>query len=163
MTRLRPSAACAGVLAATLIASMSWAAQPALPGADGPQLELGDVPPREVELVDVFVYATPDQAAPGVEHPRRFPSGTTRLLLDVRTKALPLFGATFRFEILDRQGSVEIVDALATFAKLSTLGGASALFELQPRAGVYTDGPYQLRLFIDDVRVATLNWSVGEP
>jgi hypothetical protein len=109
------------------------------------------------------VYATPEQAAEDVERPQRFPSGTTRLVLDVRTRALPLFGATFRFEILNTQGSVEVVDALATFAKLSTLGGASALFELKAGAGVYSDGPYQLRLFIDDVKIATLNWSVGEP
>jgi len=152
-----------GVLAVNLAASVSWAAQARLPGAQGPRLEIGDAPPREVEFVDAFVYATPEQAAVGIEHPRRFPSGTTRLMLDVRTKALPLFGATFRFELLNSQGSVEIVDALATFAKLSTLGGASALFDLTPGAGVFANGPYQLRLFIDDVRIATLNWSVGEP
>ena len=153
----------AGALAVSLTVSVSWSAQARLPGADGPRLEIGDTPPREVELVDAFVYATPEQAAVGTEHPRRFPSGTTRLMLDVRTKALPLFGATFRFELVNTEGSVEIVDALATFAKLSTLGGASALFDLTPRAGVFANGPYQLRLFIDDVRIATLNWSVGEP
>ena len=150
-------------MAVSLTASVSWSAQARLPGANGPRLEIGDPPPREVELVDVFVYATPEQAGVGIERPRRFPPGTTRLMLDVRTKALPLFGATFRFELLSSQGSVEVVDALATFAKLSTLGGASALFDLTPSAGVFANGPYQLRLFIDDVRIATLNWSVGGP
>jgi hypothetical protein len=133
-----------------------------LPGAGGPRLERVGTPPRELEIVDAFVYATPEQAGAGVPRPTRFASGVGRLTLDIRVKELRRLGTTIRFEILSSQGAVEMAEGLFSVATLAAENVDSMQLDLAPRRPPFPDGPYQLRLTMDDVLVLVLNWSVGE-
>ena len=133
-----------------------------LPGADGPRVEFVGAPPHEFELVDVFVYAQPEQAGSKIPRPNRFTSGITRLTLDVRAKELPRLGTTFRYEVLTNDGALEMSEGLFSFARLAREGVASLDFDLRPKAGPFKNGPYQLKLFMNNILVAVLNWSVGE-
>lgn len=156
------------VWAACVVAAIDTTAQstPAgartLPGADGPRVEFVGAPPHEFDIVDAFVYAQPEQAASGIPRPNRFPTGVTRLTLDVRVKDLPRLGTTFRYEVLTSEGVLEMSEGLFSFARLKGEAVASLDFDLRPRAGPFKNGAYQLRLFMNDVLVAVLNWSVGE-
>jgi hypothetical protein len=135
--------------------------QLALPGAAGRRLELVGTPPRDLQIVDVFVYSDPAQAAPDTPRPNRFPSGLTSLTLDIRVKELRRLGTTIRFEVLSRSGAVEMSDGLFSFSERPREGVASMEFDLRPKIGQFADGPYQLKLFMDDRLIAILNWSVG--
>lgn len=133
-----------------------------LPGADGPRVEYVGQPPHEFEIVDVFVYAEPQQAASNVPRPNRFASGITRLTLDMRVKELPRLGTTIRYEVLTNDGVLAMSEGLFSFARLPREGVASLDFDLRPKSGLFKDGPYQLKLFMNDILVAILNWTVGD-
>lgn len=120
-------------------------------------------PPRELRILDIFVYADPQQAAPNVPRPNRFRSGLTQLTLDIRVKELRRLGTTIRFEVLDARGTVDMDDGLFSFAQLPREAVASMQLDLRPKSGVFPDGPYQLKLFMDERPIAILNWSVGPP
>jgi hypothetical protein len=136
----------------------------ALPGDAGPQLAVVGQPPHDNEVVAAFVYETTEQAAIGAVRPRRFPSGVARLKLDLRLKAMPRMGVRVRYELLTPNGPLPMSDdGLVTMGWLTTQGVASMDFELFPREGPFPDGPYQTRVFMNDVEVAVLNWSVGGP
>jgi hypothetical protein len=60
-------------------------------------------------------------------------------------------------------GALATAEGLVTIDHLSSLGVASMEFDLVPKSGAFADGPYQLRLFMNDAPVALLNWSVGAP
>ena len=132
-----------------------------LPGADGPRMEHLEKPLHEFEIVDVFVYAQPEQAGSDVPRLNRFPSGVTRLTLDLRVKELPRLGTTIRYEVLTTEGVVEMVDGLFSFARLARENVATLDFDLRPKGGRFNDGPYQLKLFMNEIPVPVLNWSVG--
>jgi hypothetical protein len=134
-----------------------------LPGDQGPRFEIIGTPPHGNEVVDLFVYERPDQAAQGAVRPRRFPARTRRLKFDLRLKEMPRTGVRVHFEVLSQGGPLATADGLVTMARLATLGVASLEFDLIPKSGVFADGPYQLRLFMNDAPVAVLNWSVGAP
>ena len=125
-------------------------------------MEFVGAPPHEFELVDVFVYAQPEQAGSGIPRPNRFPSGLTRLTLDVRVKDLPRLGTTFRYDVLTREGVLEMSEGLFSFTRLTREAVASLDFDLRPKAGPFKNGPYQLKLFMNNILVAVLNCSVGE-
>jgi hypothetical protein len=133
-----------------------------LPGADGPRLQLLAKPPQELEIVDIFVYARPEDAAANTARPNRFPSGTKKLTLDIRVKELRRMGTVIRFEVQSSGGPVEIADGIFSFARLEREGVSSMDLDLVPRSGVFADGPYRLQLFMNDIHVAVLNWTVGE-
>lgn len=133
-----------------------------LPGADGPRVEYVGQPPHEFEIVDVFVYALPEQAGSLVARPNRFASGTAKLTLDMRVKKLPRLGTTIRYQVLTSEGVIEMMDGLFSFAPLRGEGTASLDFDLRPKSGPFKDGPYQLKLFMNDILVAVLNWTVGD-
>jgi len=135
-------------------------AQTPLPGANGPRLQLLAKPPQLLELVDVFVYARPEEAAAGATRPNRFPSGTEQLTLDIRVKELRRLGTVIRFEVENAAGHVEINDGLFSFARLEHESISSMQLDLIPKAGTYADGPYQLKLFMNEVLVAVLNWTI---
>ena len=135
-------------------------AQP-LPGAGGPRLQLLATPPQELEIVDVFVYARPEEAVANAARPNRFPSGTKKLTLDIRVKELRRMGTVIRFEVSTSNGPVEIADGIFSFARLEREGVSSMDLDLVPRSGVFPDGPYRLNLFMNDIHVAMLNWSIG--
>jgi hypothetical protein len=135
-------------------------AQP-LPGADGPRLQLLAKPPQELEIVDIFLYARPEEAAANVARPNRFPSGTKKLTLDIRVKELRRMGTVIRFEVQSSGGPVEIADGIFSFARIEREGVSSMDLDLVPRSGVFADGPYRLQLFMNDIHVAVLNWSIG--
>ena len=132
-----------------------------LPGANGARLELTSTPPHDLEIVDAFVHALPEQAAAGAPRPNRFPSGLPRLTLDIRVKQLKRLGTVIRFEVMTTRGAVEMADGFFSFARLEKEGVSSMELDLVPKRGVFDDGPYQLRLFMNDILVAVLNWSVG--
>jgi hypothetical protein len=132
-----------------------------LPGAAGPRLELVAAPPQELQIVDVFVYARAAEAAANVPRPNRFPSGTKRLTLDIRVKELRRMGTVIRFEVDTASGRVDIADGLFSFARLEKEGVSSMDLDLAPKQGVFADGPYQLRLYMNETLVAVLNWSIG--
>jgi hypothetical protein len=132
-----------------------------LPGAAGPRLQLVEKPPHQLEIVDVFVYAMPEQAAAGATRPNRFPSGVRQLTLDIRVKELTRLGTVIRFEVRTTGGSVDMDEGFFTFSKLEREKVASMELDLIPRRGVFGDGPYQLTLFMNDILVAVLNWSIG--
>ncbi len=132
-----------------------------LPGAAGPRLQLVAKAPQELEIVDVFVYARAEEAAAQATRPNRFPSGTRKLTLDIRVKELRRMGTVIRFEVEDSRGRVEIADGLFSFARLEQEGVSSMDLDLLPKRGVFSDGPYQLTLYMNDVLVAVLNWSIG--
>jgi hypothetical protein len=136
-------------------------AQSPLPGANGPRLQLLAKPPQQLEIVDIFVYARPEQAARGAVRPNRFPSGTPRLTLDIRVKELRRLGTVIRFELEHAAGRVETSDGMFSFARLEHEGVSSMELDLLPKNGAFADGPYQLELYMNDVLVAILNWSVG--
>jgi hypothetical protein len=134
-----------------------------LPGASGPQSQIVGTPPHDNEVVEVFVYETPDQAAVGAVRPQRFRSGVERLKLDVRLKAMPRTGDQVRYELIRPDGPLPMDDGgLVTIAFLTTIGVASMDFELSPQAPSFPDGPYRLTLFMNETPVAVLNWSVGD-
>jgi hypothetical protein len=132
-----------------------------LPDADGPRVEYVGRPPHEFEIVDIFVYALPEQAGSHVARPNRFASGTARLTLDIRVKDLPRLGTSFRYEVLTNEGVLEMTDGLFSFARLRGEGVSSLDFDLRPKSGPFKDGPYQLQLYMNEIRVAVLNWTVG--
>jgi hypothetical protein len=136
-------------------------AQSPLPGAAGPRVQLLARPPQQIEIVDVFVYAQPEEAARGAVRPNRFPSGTSALTLDIRVKELRRLGTVIRFEVESTSGRVEIGDGMFSFARLEQESVSSMQLDLAPRSGLFADGPYQLRLYMNDLLVAILNWSVG--
>ena len=135
-------------------------AQP-LPGAEAPRLELLAKPPQELEIVDVFVYARPEEAVAKAARPNRFPSGTKKLTLDIRVKELRRMGTVIRFEVSTSNGPVAIADGIFSVARLEREGVSSMDLDLMPKSGVFADGPYRLKLFMNDIHVAVLNWSVG--
>jgi hypothetical protein len=138
-------------------------AQPAgLPGAGGPQIEVVGTLPDKHELVEAFVYATPDQAAHGVVRPRRFPAGTARLKLDVRLKRLPRAGMRLRYDLVTTTGPVALDDGFVSFVQLTTIEAASLDFELIPKNPPFPPGPYRLTFWMEDNPVLALNFSVGE-
>jgi hypothetical protein len=142
----------------------SWPAFPgqaALPGANGPRLELLATPPQLLEIVDIFVYAKADQAARGVARPNRFPSGTPQLTLDIRVKELKQLGTVIRFDVENASGRVEISDGFFSFARLDQESVSSMQLDLVPKSRPYADGHYQLKLYMNDVLVAVLNWTIG--
>jgi hypothetical protein len=143
-----------------LIGGAVLAAQ-TLPGAAGPRVQILGTPPRELRIVDIFVYADPQQAAANLPRPNRFASGLTQLTLDIRVKELRRLGTTIRFEVLETRGPVAMDDGLFSFAQLPKEGQASMQLDLRPKSGRYNDGPYQLKLFMDERLIAILNWSVG--
>jgi hypothetical protein len=133
-----------------------------LPGANGPRVEYVNTPPQLLEIVDVFVYARPEQAAFNAPRPNRFESGVGKLTLDIRVKELKRLGTVIRFEVVGTRGAVEMNDGLFSFARLDREGVASMELDLLPRHGVFPDGPYQLKLFMNETLVAILNWAVGD-
>jgi hypothetical protein len=145
----------------SLAVAAGSAAGQTLPGAAGPRLQLLLKPPQELEIVDVFVYAHADQAAANAARPNRFPAGTTKLTLDIRVKELRRMGTIIRFEVETTGGRVEIADGLFSFARLEREGVSSMDLDLVPKRGVYADGPYQLKLYMNDILVAILNWQVA--
>jgi hypothetical protein len=132
-----------------------------LPGASGPRVELLDTPPQLLEIVDAFVYARPEQAAYNVSRPNRFESALKKLTLDIRVKELKRLGTVIRFELVTTSGTVETADGLFSFARLEREGVSSMELDLLPKHGVFADGPYQLKLFMNEILVAVLNWTVG--
>ena len=52
-------------------------------------------------------------------------------------------------------------DGLFSFARLEREGVSSMDLDLVPKSGVFADGPYRLDLFMNDIHVAVLNWSIG--
>ena len=132
-----------------------------LPGADAPRVEYVGRPPHDFEIVEVFVYALPEQAGSHVARPNRFASGTARLTLDMRVKDLPRLGTSIRYEVLTNEGVLGMTDGLFSFARLRGEAVASLDFDLRPESGPFKDGPYRLRLFMDEILVAVLNWTVG--
>lgn len=132
-----------------------------LPGADGPRVEYVGRPPHDFEIVEVFVYALPEQAGSHVARPNRFASGTARLTLDMRVKELPRLGTSIRYEVLTDEGALDMTDGLFSFARLQSEAIASLDFDLRPESGPFKDGPYRLRLFMNEILVAVLNWTVG--
>ena len=149
------------ILASWRGASPQPAVTDPLPGADGPRVELVGTPPRGMHILDVFLYATPEQAAAGAARPNRFISGLRRLTLDIRVEELSRLGTTIRFEVLSNRGVVEMADGLFSYAELASEQGSSLQLDLVPRRPPLADGPYQLRLYMDETLVAVLNWSVG--
>jgi hypothetical protein len=152
------------VLSWLVLSVFSWPAFPgqaALPGANGPRLQLLAKPPQLLEIVDIFVYAKPEEAARGAVRPNHFPSGTPRLTLDIRVKELKRLGTVIRFEMENASGRVEIRDGFFSFARLEQERVSSMQLDLVPNSRPYADGPYQLKLYMNDLLVAVLNWSVG--
>jgi hypothetical protein len=93
--------------------------------------------------------------------PSRFPSGTPQLTLDIRVKDLRRLGTVIRFEVETTAGRVEFNDGMFSFARLEQEGVSSMQLDLAPRSGAFADGPHQLKLYMNDLLVAILNWSVG--
>jgi hypothetical protein len=149
------------LMAASAALRVHAAGPQGLPGVDGPRVEFIGTPPNEFEIRDAFVYALPDQAASRLDRPNRFPSGTAKLTLDLRVKDLPRLGTMIRYEVLDNEGAVEMEDGYFSFARLQGEGVASLDFDLRPRLGPFTDGPYQLKLFMNGILVVVLNWTIG--
>jgi hypothetical protein len=133
-----------------------------IPGASGPRVELVDKPPQPLEIVDVFVYARPEQAAYNVSRPNRFESALKKLTLDIRVKELKRLGTVIRFELVTTSGTVDTTDGFFSFARLEREGVSSMELDLLPKHGIFADGPYQLKLFMNEILVAVLNWEVGE-
>ena len=130
----------------------SHAADPQrLPGADGPRVEYAEGHRTHFEIVEVFVYALPEQAGSHIARPNRFASGTARLTLDMRVKELPRLGTSIRYEILTNEGVLDMTDGLFSFARLQGEAVASLDFDLRPQSGPFKDGPYRLRLFMQDI------------
>lgn len=151
------------VLAGAVFAAGVQTLPAPLPGADGPQIEYVGKPPHDNQIVEAFVYQAPEQSAVGAKRPRRFPAGVAKLKLDLRLKAMPRTGVRVRYELLTPSGPLATSDdGLVTINWMRTLEVASMDFELFPREGAFPDGPYRLRLFMNDIEVAVLNWSVGD-
>jgi len=148
-------------LISLLAAASGAASNQMLPGAGGPRLQLLATPPQGLEIVDIFVYARPEEAAANALRPNRFPSGTKKLTLDIRVRELRRMGTVIRFEVSTSSGRVAIADGLFSFARLEREGVSSMDLDLTPKSGVFADGPYRLNLFMNDIHVAVLNWSVG--
>lgn len=152
-----------GVTGGVSAAGQAPARAGALLGADGPQMERVGRPPHDNEVIEAFVYQTPEQAAVGVVRPQKFPSGVERLELDLRLRDMPRTGVQVRYELVNPSGALPMGEGFVTIAFMSTIGVASMDFELVPEAGRFPDGPYRLAIFMNDEEVAVLNWSVGAP
>lgn len=134
-----------------------------LPGDAGPRFEIVGQAPNGNEVVEVFVYETADQAAVGARRPQRFRRGVEKLNLDLRLKNMPYTGVRVHFDVVTTGGALDMADGLVSIVRLATLGVASMEFDLRPRSGPFPDGPYQLRLSMNEQPLAVLNWSVGGP
>lgn len=134
-----------------------------LPGDAGPRVEIVGQPPNGNEVVDIFVYEMAEQAAVGATRPQRFPRGVGKLNLDLRLKNMPYTGVRVHFDVLTTGGALEMADGFVSIVRLATQGVASMEFDLRPKNGPFPDGPYQLRLSMNEQPLAVLNWSVGGP
>lgn len=149
-------------LGADVRAEQQSAEAVSLPGDKGPRVEYVGKPPNGNEVVEVFVYEKPEHAAVGAVRPQRFPQGVQRLKFDLRLKDMPRTGLKVHYQLLTTNGPLAMEDkGLVTIVWMRTLGVASMDFELFPKGGQFPDGPYQLKLFMNDAQVAILNWSVG--
>ena len=133
-----------------------------LPGASGSRLERVEQPPGGIELIDARVYLSEEKVRSDAPLPQRFSTGAAKLRLGIDLKSDGPPKAEITFEVLSATGKMKIKDGYAVYSAVPADRKYSASYPLEPEAGVYANGAYQLRLLMDGKVVALLNWSVGD-
>lgn len=132
------------------------------PGASGPRLERVEKPPAEIELVEARIYESEEKLRSDAPLPQRFSAGISKLRLAIDLKSDGPPKADITFEVFSDSGKIKIKDGYAVYSAVPADRKYSASYPLEPEAGPYTNGAYQLRLLMNGKVVALLNWSVGE-
>ncbi len=151
------TAMCLGLLSA----SQAQKPKP-LPGATGPRIERGETPPNGIELVQARIYESEEKTGSDAALPQRFSAGIAKLRLGIDLKSDGPPKADITFEVLSDSGKIKIKDGYAVYSAVPADRKYSASYPLEPEAGAYANGAYQLRLLMDGKVVAVLNWSVGD-
>ncbi|MFN2530676.1 MAG: hypothetical protein ABR555_05215 [Pyrinomonadaceae bacterium] len=131
-------------------------------GANGQRLELGQKPPAGIELVEARIYESEEQLRSDAPLHPRFSTGIAKLRLAIDLKSEGPPKADITFEVLSDSGRIKIKDGYAVYSAVPADHKYSASYPLEPEAGPYPNGAYQLRLLMDGKVVALLNWSVGD-
>ena len=76
--------------------------------------------------------------------------------------ALAAMKADITFEVLSDSGKIKIKDGYAVYSAVPADRKYRASYPLEPEAGNFANGAYQLKLLMDGKVVALLNWSVGD-
>jgi hypothetical protein len=152
----------AGICVGLISAAVAQEPKKPLPGANGPQLERVEKPPAGIELVEARIYESEEKPRPDAPLPQHFSAGVTKLRLGIDLKSDGPPKADITFEVLSDSGKMKIKDGYAVYSAVPADRKYSASFPLEPEAGHYTNGAYQLRLLMDGKAVALLNWSVGD-
>ena len=150
------------VICSALICVVEAQAQKkSLPGASGPRLERVENPPAGIELVEARIYESEEKLRSDAPLPQRFSAGIAKLRLAIDLKSDGPPKADITFEVLSDSGKIKIKDGYAVYSAVPADRKYSASYSLEPEAGPYTNGAYQLKLLMDGKVVALLNWSVG--
>lgn len=129
-----------------------------LPGAQAPRLETLASPPNGIvvsELVVAEILKELDSSRP---LPQTFPSGLGKLQLRLVLTYRGVPPASIRFSIETRSGPLQVAGYRSVIRKTGEL---TLKQDLEAPSGLFADGPYRLRLMIDEQPVAQLNWTMG--
>ena len=132
-----------------------------LPGAKGKQMERIGTPPAGVEIAEVYLYVTGARPKAGTPRPQRFPSGTTKLNLDIDLKSEPPEAATFDCEVSTASGKVALADGYMGYMAVPAKQVFSLTYPVEAKSGKFADGAYRLKLLVNGRAVVALNWSIG--
>ena len=155
--------AVAGICLSLISGAKGQEPRKTLPGASGPRLERVEKLPVGIELVEARIYESEEKLRSDAPLPQRFSAGVANLRLGIDLKSDGPPKADITFEVLSGSGKIKIKDGYAVYSAVPADRKYSASYPLEPEAGHYPNGAYQLRLLMDGKVVALLNWSVGEP
>lgn len=138
---------------------------PSLPGANGTPVVFVNTPTAGVQIKDTFVTAEEImkfRSRSQKPSATRFSSGTTELSLIVIFCPPPSDGTRIGVNIVGTNGQVELDEIVSSIQIGAPEGCLTYGRDLEPKNGVFADGPYQAELRINSLPVAELNWTIGE-
>jgi hypothetical protein len=151
------------------VAVLNWSVgkapeQPAVarrPGASGERVVELRKPPDSLRLRRYFLTAD-SKKVPGPKEawPQVLPSGTREVWVGLGLDQKPPDGTNLTVFILDADGFVKMPQKFEPVT-INSAGEFIWLLPCSPGRGAFPDGPYQAQIYIDGIRCALLNWSVG--
>ena len=162
MQRLIRVTVATGICLGLISAGKAQESKKTLPGKSGPRLERMEKPPAGIELVEARIYESEDQLRSGAPLPQRFSTGVAKLRLGIDLTSDGPPKAEIVYEVFSDSGKIKIKDGYAVYSAVPADRKYSASYPLEPEAGPYANGAYQLRLLMDGKVVGLLNWSVGD-
>lgn len=129
-----------------------------LPGASGAPVEFVITP--EVEVLHAFMASDYDQIEAPETASTVLPSGLSMIYCAITLK----HGVNeVSFEIFNDSGPMEIGEGYWMTISDHNTGQVTYSRDIPaPDGGVFADGAYQTKVYLDGELVALLNWSIGE-